>query len=121
MGEGTGPWRRRSRPGTPARPRRPRVALGHWHWSELLIPAGILAFEPFTEWFIHVHLLHFRPRTIGGRRFDPYVARKHRWHHAEPKNMPLVFVPVRVVVPLLAGGALISLRVTPDLQRAFTA
>jgi len=98
-----------------------RVLLGHWPWSELLIPAGILAAEPFTEWLIHVFLLHFRPRTIRGRRIDPFVARKHRMHHGDPKNLPLVFVPVRVVVPSLAVGALIALVAAPDVRRALTA
>jgi sterol desaturase/sphingolipid hydroxylase (fatty acid hydroxylase superfamily) len=97
-----------------------RAAIGGWRWSEVLIPAGILAIEPFTEWAIHVFLLHFRPRTIGGRRIDPFVARKHRAHHADPRNLPLVFVPVRVVVPSIAVGAFIARAAAPDLRRALT-
>ena len=95
-----------------------RVVLGHWRWSELLIPAGILAAEPFTEWLIHVFLLHFRPRTIRGRRIDPFVARKHRMHHGDPKNLPLVFVPVRVLV--LAFSMPFYWLVTPTWREALT-
>jgi hypothetical protein len=70
-----------------------RAALGGWRRRDLAIAAGILAAEPFTEWLIHVYLLHFRPRTIGGRRVDPLVARKHRQHHQDPRDPELIFVP----------------------------
>ena len=74
-----------------------RVSLRGWRRRDLGIAAGILAAEPFTEWLIHVALLHFRPREIAGRRVDPLIARKHREHHADPKRGELVFVPMPVV------------------------
>ncbi len=80
-----------------------RIALGGWRWWDLVVVGAILAFQPFTEWLIHVFLLHFRPRTIFGRRIDPLAAREHRAHHRDPKELRLVFVPI----PVLIGGAVI--------------
>ena len=79
-----------------------RVVVGGWSWWELLVPAVVLALEPLTEWVIHVFVLHFRPREVWGRRIDPLVARKHRDHHADPKDLDLVFVPLPVLIPALA-------------------
>ena len=76
-----------------------RVGIGGWSWWDLLGPAAVVAAQPFTEWTIHVVLLHFRPRTIGRLRVDPLVARKHRAHHADPRDPVLVFIPL----PALAG------------------
>jgi len=57
----------------------------------------ILALEPFTEWLIHVFILHFRPKAIAGRLIDPLVSRKHRAHHQDPRDLGLVLVPLRVL------------------------
>ena len=75
-----------------------RVALGRWSWADLVVAAAILAFEPFTEWLIHVLLLHFKPRRIGRLTIDPLIARKHRAHHADPRDRALVLVPFTVLV-----------------------
>lgn len=74
-----------------------RLLLGQWRRRDLAIVAGILGAEPLTEWLIHVYLLHFKPRTVRGRRVDPSFARKHRLHHADPKDLEMVFVPTPVV------------------------
>jgi hypothetical protein len=86
-----------------------RVAVGRCGWRDLLVPLVILAAQPFTEWLIHVFLLHFRPRRIGPVRIDPLVARKHRAHHADPKDLVLVFVPLPALLLLIGGVAAISL------------
>jgi hypothetical protein len=84
-----------------------RVAMGRWSAADLIGPAVILALEPFTEWMIHVFLLHFRPKNIGGRTIDPLVSRKHRAHHQDPRNLELVLVPRRVLaIALPVAGAL---------------
>ena len=38
-------------------------------------------------------------------RLDPFVARKHRAHHADPRDRELVFVPPRVLVVILPIAA----------------
>ncbi|MHB8467137.1 MAG: sterol desaturase family protein [Acidimicrobiales bacterium] len=83
-----------------------RVGVRGWRRRDLGIAAGILAAEPFTEWLIHVGLLHFRPRTVAGRRLDPLVARKHREHHADPKRGDLVFVPMPVLAVSLPAAVI---------------
>lgn len=88
-----------------------RLALGAFSWRDLIGPAVIVAFEPFLEWMIHVFLLHFRPRTVRGRHVDPLVARKHRAHHQNPRDVELVLVPVQVLrigLPVAAAVALLA-------------
>ena len=97
-----------------------RAVVGGWSWWELVVPAVVVALEPFTEWAIHVFLLHFRPRTVGGRRIDPLVARKHRAHHADPRDLELVFVPLPVLVGSLAVAVVAFLALAPTLGRALT-
>jgi hypothetical protein len=75
-----------------------RLSIGRWGWWDLFIPLLVLAFEPFTEWLIHVFLLHFKPKRIAGRRIDPAISRKHRAHHADPKNLKILFVPWEALV-----------------------
>ena len=96
-----------------------RLAVARWGWWDLAIPAIILGAQPFTEWLIHVFLLHFRPRRVGPVRIDPLVARKHRAHHADPKDTKLVFVPLPALVMLIGGIAAITLAVLP-VPRALT-
>ena len=62
-----------------------RLALGGWHTSDLIVAGIILGLQPFTEWVIHVTVLHLRPFTVRGRRFDLYIAKRHRDHHQDPK------------------------------------
>ena len=44
----------------------------------------IVVVQPFTEWVIHVYVLHWRPREIAGKKRDLYLAYKHRLHHQDP-------------------------------------
>lgn len=96
-----------------------RLALGGWSWWDLLGPGVVVALQPFTEWTIHVFLLHFRPRTVGRMRIDPLVARKHRAHHADPKDLALVFIPMPAVVGLVVGLSAVCLAALP-LERGLT-
>jgi Fatty acid hydroxylase superfamily len=97
-----------------------RVVVGRWSWWDLVAPAIILAAQPFTEWLIHVFLLHFRPKQVGGRTIDPLVARKHREHHADPKDVSLVFVPMPALLGLVLGLGAVLLAALP-LPRALSA
>jgi len=75
-----------------------RVVVGRWAWSDLLAPLVFLALFPLVEWLIHVFILHWRPRRIGGVEVDTLLARDHRRHHADPRDVPLVFIPWRALV-----------------------
>ncbi len=97
-----------------------RAGLGDWKRRDLGIVAAILGAEPFTEWLIHVLVLHFRPRTWRRRVIDPLLARKHREHHLDPRDPDLIFVPMpvlRVALPAAVAGWALGER---DLRRAST-
>jgi Fatty acid hydroxylase len=77
-------------------------------WSELIVPAALAALFPVIEWVIHVVILHWRPRAVGGVRVDSLLSRKHRAHHADPRVIPLVFIPWQVELWLLPSYVVIA-------------
>jgi hypothetical protein len=79
-----------------------RVLVGGWSWLDLLAPLVFLAVFPVVEWLIHVFILHWRPRTVAGLEVDTLLARDHRRHHADPRDVPLVFVPWRALLWVVA-------------------
>jgi Fatty acid hydroxylase superfamily len=98
-----------------------RILVGGFRWADLVVLGAILATEPFAEWLLHVFVLHFRPRTIGGRRVDPLFARRHRMHHRDPRNIPLVFVPLPVLAGFFVTLGAISGLAFPDHRLGLTA
>lgn len=89
-----------------------RVVVGDWSWSDLLAPAVFVALFPLVEWVIHVFILHWRPRRVGGVEVDTLLARDHRRHHADPRDVPLVFIPWRALVwVILVAGTAVPLGV----------
>jgi hypothetical protein len=98
-----------------------RILVGRLGWGDLVVVGAILAIEPFAEWLLHVFVLHFRPRTVAGRRIDPLFARRHRMHHRDPRNIPLVFVPLPVLAGFFVTLAAISGLAFPDHRLGLTA
>jgi hypothetical protein len=80
----------------------PRVILGGWRWADVFVALGFTLWQPFSEWNLHVGLLHFRPRKLGGRTIDPYIARKHRAHHRDPEHVELTLVALPALIALIA-------------------
>jgi hypothetical protein len=72
-----------------------QVAVGSWRWAQLAVVVAVLAAQPFVEWLVHVYVLHARPRRIGPVTLDLYQARKHRAHHAAPRDLDILFIPLR--------------------------
>ena len=66
---------------------------GSWTWGQLVVVAALVAAQPFVEWVIHVYVLHAKPLRIGSRTLDSQQARKHRAHHADPRNLDILFIP----------------------------
>lgn len=96
-----------------------RIALGGWSAWDAVIAAALVAYWPLNEWLIHVLILHYKPRTIFGHRFDFHLPRTHREHHANPWYLPRVFIPRHVftfTVPLFA----LILWLVPDLRLGLT-
>jgi hypothetical protein len=97
-----------------------RVGLGDWRPSDALVPVAMLAAFPFFEWVVHVCVLHWRPREVAGVKIDPLLARKHRAHHADPRDVPLVFIPWQALLWLLLGYVAIGLLAFPRLGLGLT-
>ncbi|MFC5181056.1 sterol desaturase family protein [Actinomadura harenae] len=97
-----------------------RAALGRWTRRDAAVAAGIVAGEPFVEWIVHVGVLHWRPRTVNGRRIDPLLSRKHRAHHRDPRDAELVFVPMPVATRVIAGIVGLNTAILRDRRLAMT-
>jgi sterol desaturase/sphingolipid hydroxylase (fatty acid hydroxylase superfamily) len=97
-----------------------RVVDGGGAWWELLVPVGLIALFPVIEWVIHVAILHWRPRSLGPVTLDSLLARDHRAHHADPRDLPLVFIPWRALVWLLPAYVGVALLAMPTLSSGLT-
>ena len=88
-----------------------RIVVGDWGFADLLVPVAMLAAFPFFEWSVHVFVLHWRPRRLGRLTIDSLLARKHREHHVNPREVPLIFItwPALLwVLPVSVGIALLA-------------
>jgi hypothetical protein len=79
--------------------------------GDALVVVGYLAAFPFLEWVIHTSLLHWRPVRVGRVTLDPLVARKHREHHADPRDVELIFIPLPALATAAAVIAAVALLV----------
>ena len=80
-----------------------RILVGDWGWADLIAVGAMILVQPFVEWVMHVVVLHFRPRTIRGRIVDLHVAREHRRHHVDPKDVPRTFIPHLTLAEAIVG------------------
>lgn len=80
-----------------------RIVVGDFSLWDLAVVAAILALHPFTEWVIHVGVLHWRPRKLGPFTIDTELAREHRLHHESPHDPTHWRTPMR--------GALIGMAI----------
>ena len=61
-----------------------------WSIWDLVAVAIVVALVPFVEWFIHLLVLHSKPRSVRGITIDPGVG--HREHHLEPASLNFVLL-----------------------------
>lgn len=97
-----------------------RVVVGGGTWWELAIPATLVALFPLIEWVVHVVVLHWRPRQVGPVRVDSRLARDHRAHHADPRDLPLVFIPWPALLWLFPAYAVVAWLAMPTTSSALT-
>ena len=98
-----------------------RLALGGWATRDLVIGAGLVAFQPFSEWLIHVFILHAKPKVVFGRRYDSAIARSHRRHHQAPKDPRFIFIAmpaIKVFAALDVAVLVLAWRVRPSIATA---
>ena len=97
-----------------------RGAVGGASLWDLVVAGGLVLYWPLNEWLIHVFVLHSKPRQIGRFRFDPPVPRKHRRHHQDPWNLPLVFIPMHSFLYTLPLLTALGFLLAPTPQLALT-
>jgi sterol desaturase/sphingolipid hydroxylase (fatty acid hydroxylase superfamily) len=97
-----------------------RIGLGDWQLTDLAVPAVMLAVFPAFEWVVHVLILHWRPRRVGRLRIDPLLARKHREHHQDPRDIPLIFIPWQALIWVLVAAVAIAVLVFPRTELGLT-
>lgn len=98
-----------------------RLLAGSWSRWDFAVVAAQIAIQPFVEWLIHVYILHWKPRKFLGRTLDPYVSRKHREHHRDPRDVKWIFIPRPVVFRLIPGMAVLYFLVFRTLDLGLTA
>ncbi|MBW3657756.1 MAG: sterol desaturase family protein [Actinobacteria bacterium] len=97
-----------------------RLVVGDFSRVDLFLALGMIVGQPFVEWTAHIVLLHMKPLRIGRFTFDPLFARKHREHHADPRDMRLTFLPTTVILQLGAVAILSALLLFPRLGLGLT-
>jgi hypothetical protein len=97
-----------------------RVAVGDWRLTDAVVPLVMLAVFPFFEWVVHVVILHWRPKRIGGVTIDPLLAREHRRHHVDPRDVGVVFIPWRALIWVIALVTAVGLLAFPRLGLGLT-
>ena len=88
-----------------------RIIVGDWQITDALVPLVMIALFPLFEWIIHVFILHWRPKHLGRLIIAPLLAREHRAHHMDPRNIPPIFLPFKAllwVLPLTLAVALLA-------------
>ena len=86
-----------------------KVTVGEWVWTDALVPVVMILSFPLAEWLIHVFILHWRPKVLGRITVDSLLSRKHREHHADPRSIPLIFIPWQVLCGVLPLALILGL------------
>jgi hypothetical protein len=85
-----------------------RAALGGWGLADAIVAGALIAAQPFTEWVIHVFILHVQPgRGRLSDAFDRAAGLAHRLHHQDPYDLRWQFIHPRVTVGGLVFDALV--------------
>lgn len=97
-----------------------RLVAGDFSGWDALIVLGLVAFQPFQEWLIHVYILHWRPRKLGSLTIDFELARRHRHHHSDPGDLMVGFMPTRTLVFATVAHAVAWSLLMPTAALAWT-
>lgn len=97
-----------------------RIILGDWQIGDAVVPLVALAVFPFFEWVVHVFILHWRPRRMGRLTIDSLLARDHRRHHVDPRDIGLIFIPWKALLWVLPLAVAVALLAFPRLGLGLT-
>ena len=90
-----------------------REVRGGWGWPDLVVAAVLVGLQPFTEWVIHVFVLHC---PADGSRRDRLVGYAHRRHHEDPRNLRWQFVdPIGTAILLGLFAVLMLIARSPHV------
>ena len=85
-----------------------RLALGGWSTADAIVAAVLIGLQPFTEWLIHVYILHVQPgRGRVSDALDRAAGLAHRLHHKDPYDLRWQFIHPRVTIGGLVVDALV--------------
>ncbi|GAC1445068.1 MAG: sterol desaturase family protein [Mycobacteriales bacterium] len=91
-----------------------RIAVGRWSITDVVVAAVLLAAQPFTEWLIHVYVLHVNPHGRVTRALDRAAGLAHRLHHQDPYDLRWQFIHPRITVgSLVLDGVIVGAFRTP--------
>jgi sterol desaturase/sphingolipid hydroxylase (fatty acid hydroxylase superfamily) len=90
------------------------LGQGDWGARDLIPLVVIFALHPFSEWLIHVFILHHKPRKVLGLRWDYHAARYHRLHHRDPWDLRFVLMPLPAMAVGLSVAALMFWLLAPS-------
>lgn len=97
-----------------------RIVVGDWQLTDVVLPAFMVVTFPFSEWVIHVVILHWRPRSVGRFTVDSLLARKHCEHHRDPRKIELIFIPRQTLLWLIPTAVAVPLLVFSRLGLGLT-
>ena len=66
-----------------------------WSLADPIVVAALVAFNPFSEWLIHVFVLHC---PADGSARDRLAGVSHRRHHEDPRDLRFQFIHPAVIV-----------------------
>lgn len=84
-----------------------RVGRGPVGPLDAVVAVALVGAHPFTEWLIHVFVLHVRARGPVTRALDRAAGRSHRRHHEDPTDLTWQFIHPRAALGLLALAAVL--------------
>jgi hypothetical protein len=83
-----------------------RLLWPGWSVADVIVVAALVAANPFSEWLIHVFILHC-PANDSLR--DKLAGESHRRHHEDPRDLRFQFIHPAVIVGTMVFNALIVL------------
>ena len=83
-----------------------RALWPHWSPADAAVVAVLIGLQPFTEWVIHVTVLHC---PADGRLRDRLAGYSHRRHHEDPRDLRFQFIHPRVLYGGMVVNALLLL------------
>jgi hypothetical protein len=87
-----------------------RLLWPAWSVADVVVIAALVAFNPFSEWLIHVFILHC---PANGSRRDRIAGYSHRRHHQDPRDLRFQFIHPTVIL----GGMPLNLLIVLGFRR----